>query len=211
MGRSSFKDSRDGREYQTVILDNGREKIEWFAENLDYDDTEDFGGKSALDIFFTSDDLPSIKGDSDRSVCGRYYRFNSLNNACPEGWEIPKRSEFIDLFQSITGNTPNLWREGERRKIYQSLCGIGSILELHECGGYEKPANYWYGTSSFAGHKPNPTDFEYLGNEKGRYWSSTQGALSNGGSIFIFDSAKKEYNEDVGYGYYAVRPIRKNI
>lgn len=211
IGKSSFDDPRDGKTYQTVILDNGREKVEWFAENLDYDDSEDFGGSIALDIFYKHDEKPSIKGDSDRHVCGRYYRFNSLKNACPEGWEIPKRSEFIDLFQRIIGNPPNLWKEEERRKIHRSVFGHGSILELHGCGGYEKPANYWYGTASFAGHKPNPTDFEYLGNGAGGYWSSTPGSLSNGGAIFIFDSVKKEYIEDVGYGYYAVRPIRKNI
>jgi uncharacterized protein (TIGR02145 family) len=211
IGRSSFKDSRDGREYQTVILDNGREKVEWFAENLDYDDTEDFGGKSALDIFFTNNDLPSISEDSSRSVCGRYYRFNSLNNACPEGWEIPKRSEFIDLFKTLTGLPPHTWRDPERRLITESLCGIGSILELHDCGRYEKPANYWFGTSSFAGHKPNSTDFQFSGNKDGYYWTSTPGSLNNGGSVFIFKKDERTYLEEVGYGYYTVRPIRKNI
>jgi len=209
VGGSSFKDPRDGREYQTVILDNGKEKVEWFAENLDYDDTDDFGGKSALDIFFTNNDLPSIKEDTNRNTCGRYYRFNSLVNACPEGWEIPERSEFIDLFKKITGKDPHLWRDHDRTEIFKSVCGFRSSLELTMCGSYEKPR--YMGTSSFAGQRPDSNGFNFSGNRDGYYWSSTPGSMNNGGAVFIFREDEKKYLEDVGYGYYAVRPIRKNI
>jgi uncharacterized protein (TIGR02145 family) len=211
VGKSSFEDPRDGRVYQTVILDNGDEKVEWFAENLDYNDYDDYGGESALDIFFTKREIPSLKEDYNRKVCGRYYRFNSLKNACPEGWEIPERKEFINLFKKITNLPPHVWRDAEKWKITESLCGIGSILELTDCGRYEMPLAYTVGTSSFAGNKPKADDFLFSGEDGGYYWSRTPGALSNGASVFIFTKKYRTFKEEVGYGYYTVRPIRKNI
>ena len=35
--------------------------------------------------------------------------------------------------------------------------------------------------------------------------------MSNGGAIFQFRKGTTDYAEDVGYGYYPVRPVRKNI
>lgn len=206
MKMSKFIDPRDGKSYRTVIIGD----VEWFLDNLDYDDTDDFGGNSALDIFFTKDELPSIKDDDvNRNGCGRFYRFNSLKNACPEGWEIPKRDKFIDLFKTITQRNPHEWKDRDREIIFKSLCGHGSLLELTMCGSYEKPV--YIGTSALAGDRPNSNGFNFTGNKNGCYWSSTPGALNNGGAIFIFRGDDKKYLEDVGYGYYAVRPIRKNI
>jgi hypothetical protein len=48
-------------------------------------------------------------------------------------------------------------------------------------------------------------------NLKEVFITSTPGSMSNGGSIFIFDRISTSYIEDVGYGYYSVRPVRKNI
>jgi uncharacterized protein (TIGR02145 family) len=204
--RSEFTDPRDGKTYRTVIVGD----TEWFLDNLDYDDSDDFGGDIALEIFYTKDELPSLKDDSiNRNNCGRFYRFNSLKNACPEGWEIPRRDKFIDLFKNITQRSPHEWKDLDREIIFKSLCGHGSILELGMCGGYDKPI--FMGTSAFGGNRPNPTDFIFTGNKNGYYWSSTPGSMSNGGAIFIFRGDEKRYLEDVGYGYYAVRPTRKNI
>jgi uncharacterized protein (TIGR02145 family) len=207
--KSEFTDPRDGKTYRTVIMGD----VEWFLDNLDYDDTDDFGGNSALEIFFTKEELPSIKeNDINRNGCGRFYRFNSLENACPEGWEIPRRDKFIELFKNITQRNPHEWQDRDREIIFKSLCGNGSILELGMCGSYEKPR--FMGTSSFAGDRPNSNGFNFMGNKTGYYWSSTPGAMNNGGAVFIFGifgGDQKRYLEDVGYGYYAVRPVRKNI
>lgn len=202
---SMFMDERDGKTYRTVIIG----ETEWFLDNLDYDDTDDFGGNTALEIFFKNEELPSIKEETNRNTCGRYYRFNSLENACPEGWEIPGRNEFIDLFKRITGKDPHLWRDYDREQIFKTLCGFKSLLELTMCGSYEKPR--YFGTSSLAGQRPNSNGFNFTGNKNGFYWSSTPGSMNNGGAVFIFSGDEKKYLEDVGYGYYTVRPIRKNI
>ena len=203
--RSMFMDERDGKTYRTIIIG----ETEWFLDNRDYDDTDDFGGNTALEIFFKNEELPSIKEETNRNTCGRYYRFNSLENACPEGWEIPGRNEFIDLFKRITGKDPHLWRDYDREQIFKTLCGFKSLLELTMCGSYEKPR--YLGTSSFAGQRPNSNGFNFTSNKNGFYWSSTPGSMNNGGAVFIFSGDEKKYLEDVGYGYYTVRPIRKNI
>jgi uncharacterized protein (TIGR02145 family) len=204
--KSEFTDPRDGKTYRTVIVGD----TEWFLDNLDYDDSDDFGGELALEIFFAKGELPSLKEDDiNRNNCGRFYRFNSLKNACPEGWEIPRRDKFVDLFKSVTQRSPHEWKDLDREIIFKSLCGHGSILELGMCGGYDKPI--FMGTSAFGGNKPNSKDFIFTGNRNGYYWSSTPGSMSNGGAVFIFRGDEKRYLEDVGYGYYAVRPTRKNI
>ena len=189
MKPSEFTDTRDGKVYKTVII-NG---VEWFRENLDYDDTEDHGGKMFIDLFL--DKLPSLKPDFKKSNCGTLYTFDSAKMACPEGWEIPDRGIFIDLFKKITNLPPNEWRTSERAKIYHAL---KPILGIEFCGKFDK--------RSFA------KGIDFMGEGLQEYYlTSTPGSMSNGGSIFIFRKDSTDYAEDVGYGYYSVRPIRKNI
>ncbi len=189
MQTSEFTDPRDGRVYKTVII-NG---VEWFRENLDYDDTEDYGGKHFMDIFY--DKLPSLKPDFKKSNCGSLYTFDSAKGACPEGWGIPDRNVFMDLFKKITNLPPNEWRESDRVKIYHVL---KPILGIEFCGKFDKKS---YGKGM---------DLIDEG-EKAYYLTSTPGSMSNGGAIFQFRKGTTDYAEDVGYGYYSVRPVRKNI
>jgi uncharacterized protein (TIGR02145 family) len=201
-----FIDPRDGQKYQTIKIGD----IEWFRENLNYDETDEIGGSTLLDIF---DIEPmSLKQDSvkDDVSCGRYYSFNSAKFACPKGWEIPKRNVWIDLFIRITGKNPNEWGNHEKHMIYNTLVGPSSILNLKHCGKYESRKDYGiWGSSRIAREYTETVLIRY--SILGAYLTFTPSAIENGGSIFCFNLAERSFSEEVGHGKYTVRPIRKNI
>lgn len=189
---SKFTDNRDNKEYDTVIIDG----IEWFRNNLDHDNTKDYGGSNFLDLF--NIDPPSKKIPHRDS--GRLYSFDSASSACPEGWELPARSVWIDLFKKITKKNPHEWKQADSNMIYQVLSGKGSILNLDLTG--------YYGSNII--FRDDHKDFIELG-EAGYFWSSNPGALSNGGLSFVFSKKERRYKEIVSYEFCAIRPIRKNI
>ena len=186
---SDFTDPRDNQKYKTIIIDG----TEWFAENLNYNVTEDYGGNLFVDLFY--DSLP-VFSHPKSFPCGLFYTFDSAKMACPAGWEIPKRDVFISLFKKITNLDPNEWKAAEKTKIYHSIKSI--LLPQDNCGSWNKS----YGKSGFNFGASEVED---------TLLTSTPGSMSNGGSIFTFKKRKTTFEEAVGYGYYSVRPIRKNI
>jgi uncharacterized protein (TIGR02145 family) len=198
-----FTDPRDGKKYQTVIL-NG---VEWFRENLNYNEMDKIEGADEILDLFAMEPL-SLTGKDDS--CGRYYSFDSAKIACPKGWEIPKRHVWIDLFTVITGKTPNEWKDLEKNMIFNAVATKNSPLNLGMCGKYEDRNQFGiWGSSSTAG------DYKeiLLMNDpySGYYLTSTPGSMENGGAVFQFSKGLGTYKEIVGYGKYTVRPIRKNI
>lgn len=192
---SEFKDPRDGKIYPTVKI-NG---IEWFRENLNFDDTEEFGYAGLIkDVFDV--DMPSMEASQE---CGRLYSFSSAQEACPEGWKIPERSDFIDLFKAITGKDPNEWKNPEKAMIFHTFCGKSSIMNVKQCGRFDYP-NWQPSTEKRAKKMLSETGLAFL-------FTSTPGAMTSGGAVFYFKSSDQSYAEDVKYGYYPVRPIKKNI
>lgn len=185
---SNFKDNRDGRIYKTITL-NG---YEWFLENLDFDLSKLYGGKKAAELF----GIPDPSMDFNLEDGGRHYRFLQAQEACPEGFEIPKRNVFVDLFTKIAGKPPHLIKNEDRFKISSFLYGKNSLLKLNDTGRFDKSPLIW------ASNK-----MDYLDEGLGWYWTSTPGALTNGGSAFGF--TRETYVEDVVYGFCAVRPVRK--
>jgi uncharacterized protein (TIGR02145 family) len=185
---SSFKDTRDGRVYKTVKLG----EYEWFQENLDFA-PENLYGKRAMDLFGI--DKPYM--DFDLPFGGKHYEFLSTKWACPEGWEVPSRKVFIDLFSKITGKPPHEWRDKERNEISSALYREGSFLKLDYGGKYD------YAPQFFSKQRKK----EYMDEALGWYWSSSPGAMSNGGSAFCFTDTT--YIEDVIYGFCMIRPVRK--
>ena len=185
---STFKDSRDGRIYKTVTL-NG---YEWFLENLQFDLSRLYGGEETIDLF----NIPKTHMDFNLEEGGFHYKFLESQYACPEGFEVPKRNVFVDLFKKITGKNPNEWRSDDRHLIASSLYGKNSLLKLTDTGKFDRSPLMW-----------SSNKMEYLDEALGWYWSSTPGSLTNGGSAFGF--THETYVEDVVYGFCAVRPVRK--
>lgn len=82
----SFTDKRDGSVYRTTTIG----KQTWFAENLRYATKEDILG------YFCYDDV--------QLYCDLYgYHYTHKSVSCPEGWHMPSRDEWQELFDAVGG------------------------------------------------------------------------------------------------------------
>ena len=92
--RKQFCDTRDGRPYKyvDVIAKNDSGNVvyseTWMAENLNYANTEE--GES--------DCYGGISSNCDTD--GRLYTWNAALSYCPDGWELPTKQQYSDLFDA---------------------------------------------------------------------------------------------------------------
>ena len=79
--RGTFTDERDGQVYKYTTIGS---KV-WMAENLNYDDG-------------------SVCAYKDCSSKGRIYGMQNALAACPVGWHLPSRDEWLKLFNDVGGS-----------------------------------------------------------------------------------------------------------
>ena len=84
--RGTFTDERDGQVYKYTTIGS---KV-WMAENLNYDDG-------------------SVCAYKDCSSKGRIYGMQNALTACPVGWHLPSRDEWLKLFNDDDGYVALLW------------------------------------------------------------------------------------------------------
>ena len=83
--KGSFIDKRDGQEYQTVKMPDGKV---WMAQNLNYK----IDGSWA----YENDEAKAAK-------YGRLYTWGTAKAACPKGWHLPTREEWAALVEAVGG------------------------------------------------------------------------------------------------------------
>jgi uncharacterized protein (TIGR02145 family) len=87
-----FIDPRDGNEYQTVKLRDGRT---WFAENLRFELRGIAPGSYPRLVFtFPADSAPpedvlATNPEYDSQKYGRLYTWVAAQHAAPPGWHVP--------------------------------------------------------------------------------------------------------------------------
>jgi len=154
-----FKDTRDGQTYKTVEIGNQV----WMAENLKY--------KTSGSFCF----------DNQKVYCdsfGYLYTYKTATKACPAGWHLPTRAEFMTLINTLGGD------EKAGKKL---IVGGGSGFDAKFGGDYTADNEFFYG----------------LGRNVS-FWSST---IANSEDAFTMQIAQEDlsitvYQNLFDNGYY---------
>lgn len=121
-----FTDARDGQRYKTVKIGDQT----WMAENLNYSVNPDVqswcGGGSRETV-------------GDCSKYGRLYTWAAAVDACPEGWRLPSKTEWRNLFNAVGGSSI----AGQKLKVDSDLRNrYDGILNDDSFGFSALPAGY---------------------------------------------------------------------
>ena len=109
----SFTDSRDGKTYKTVKIGNQT----WMAKNLAY--------KSRSGCWAYDND------ESNVAKFGYLYDWETAKSACPSGWHLPSKDEWLILMNYLGGikfagyelKSTNEWEEGNNSSGFSALPG----------------------------------------------------------------------------------------
>ena len=142
----------------------------------------------------------NLKYDTEGSYCykntatncdkyGKLYTWDAAKNACPDGWHLPSKEEWEDLFKSIGG----IGSAGTTLK--DSLVWNGMDL---------------YGFSALPGGEfiSNVSDYRYIG-DNGAFWTSDAEGKSNAyGVLFATDVNKAVIETHSKNNLFSVRCIK---
>ncbi len=112
---TKFTDSRDDKTYKTITIKNQV----WMAENLAFN----WWNKKIM-----ADSMWAY-GDDETNVAkyGYLYTWEAAQNACPEGWRLPAKSDFETLLNNIGSS---------RQDAYKALIKGGSSGFSASFGGW---------------------------------------------------------------------------
>ncbi len=130
----SLKDSRDGKTYKTVKIENQV----WMAENLNY--------KTGSSVCYENK-------DSNCQKYGRLYTWEAAKKACPTGWHLPSKKELALLsYQSKGLLRAASWEKGNDKFGFSALpAGVkGGDVDYFFSLGEE--TEFWSSTESSGGN-----------------------------------------------------------
>jgi uncharacterized protein (TIGR02145 family) len=188
-------DSRNNREYQTVLIASKW----WMAENLD------------VSKFRNGEIIPQSKTKEEWKIAGSkkkatwcYYNFDSANGKkygklynwyavidprglAPEGWHIPTDQEWTNLEDNLGGS-------------------YDASKKLKSSAGWNGTGNNSSGFNALPGGVYQFNAFQFI-NEMGHWWTSTVSTLDHSYSRYLqnwdgivvraYDSSKKDFGASV--------------
>ena len=102
---NTFKDSRDGKVYKTILLG----KQVWMAENLAFlPEVSPPALESANEAYFYvygyyGTDVAVARETENFITYGVLYNWTAAMSACPDGWHLPNEDEWYELFEFAGG------------------------------------------------------------------------------------------------------------
>ncbi len=165
-------DSRDGKTYKTIVIGS---QI-WMAENLNYSDSLSYLGlkgrswcyensanscakygrlytwAAAMDSAGTFS--TNGKGCGSEKTCSPTYPVRGI---CPDGWHLPTKEEWLDLFAAIGGSSTATCT------VLKSTSGWIDGNGSDDFGFSALPAGYRYSNGNF-----------YFGGSSTYFWSATE-------------------------------------
>jgi uncharacterized protein (TIGR02145 family) len=176
-------DDRDGMQYKTSQIGNQC----WMAENLAYLPTVNPGNQSSSDTPFYyvygyfGSNVVQAKTTQNYQNYGVLYNFPSSLTACPVGWHLPSKDEWLQLIAYVSMNNPNDYGNKAKscRQVNSPLGG--------DCNTNEHPRwnsdNTQYGTDDFefsglpGGYRHAwSSSFMFIG-DYGFWWTATFDSL----------------------------------
>lgn len=104
--QGTFTDPRDNSTYKVVVIG----KKVWMAENLRYLPAVSPSGDLGDDEYYTAKyyvygydgkSVKEAKSTQEYETYGVLYNLTAAKNACPDGWHLPKDSEWKNLEKSL--------------------------------------------------------------------------------------------------------------
>ncbi|MBO4614650.1 MAG: hypothetical protein J5709_05995 [Bacteroidales bacterium] len=174
-------DSRDGNTYCT--MEYGDQV--WMTENMRYlpeiNDTRSSSEPRYYVYGYAGRNYQEALHNSNYNTYGTLYNYTSAQTACPEGWHLPSREEWVELVSYLRSNNDYICG-GDSTYIAKSMASttLWNDESTHSCNvGYEPSQN---NTSKFNGLPGGrlsstattiqATHSKEIGNEA-NWWSST--------------------------------------
>jgi uncharacterized protein (TIGR02145 family) len=135
----SLVDDRNGQTYKTVKIGN----LWWTAENINY--------KTEGSFCYGDDESNCVK-------YGRLYKWNGAMMACPNGWRLPTKIEFDDLFVIVGGRlsagqvlkSTSGWKyDGNGRDAYGFSAIPAGYWDEHDSYGLEGSHAYFWSSTVY--------------------------------------------------------------
>lgn len=124
-----FTDRRDGRTYRTISIG----KSEWMAENLDY------GQEKSCENEI-----------NDCKIKGRTYNWEDAANACPEGWRLPGKIDFMQLLNIALNSNYGYIGRVKAYKLHSVPSSVDDLLQ----GSCWLPQKYGTDEFGFSAYPP---------------------------------------------------------
>ena len=140
-------DTRDGKAYKTIQIGSQT----WMAENLNYE-TEN--------SYCYDDDLANCE------TYGRLYTWEAALNACPEGWHLPTKEEFVTLISNVGGIDVAAKMLKSTTGWWEAVDDSGQALD---CNGIDK-----YGFNVLPAGFRDFNGIFYLAGKSADFWSATE-------------------------------------
>jgi uncharacterized protein (TIGR02145 family) len=184
-----FIDPRDGNEYRTVKLRDGRT---WFAENLRYELRGSAPGSyPRLVNTFPADSTPpddvlATNPEYDNQKYGRLYTWVAAQHAAPPGWHVPSASEWKRLFDCYGGWAPSIHSRApdgnDVAVLVQDLdVEFGGCLRASDAGELSRAIDSVRAHGASKDAALPSCYYVYFGDFMGaRFWSSSRPTILSG-------------------------------